>query len=119
MLKKNYIGETFPWMYRLKSTCYYSSRYPVEMDHIERRWLLSMWLVFGKENDRYIRCYAETPEPKAQKKTQSGRKSKEWVCRERRRGPSDRAKTAGGCDCHPSCGNISPFCSHFLQLRNT
>jgi len=51
--KKRCIGEEFPWMYKLKGTCYYSWMCPTEMNHIERKWSLVMWLFFRKKNDRY------------------------------------------------------------------
>ena len=54
LMKKNYIGEKIPWIYRHKGACYYSRRCPVEMDHIERKKSLVMWLFFGKKNDRYV-----------------------------------------------------------------
>lgn len=54
LLKKRYIGEKTPWIYRLRGSCYYSKRCPVEDKRIEKKWSLVMWLFFGKKNDRYM-----------------------------------------------------------------
>ena len=73
--KKRYIGERFPLRYRFQGECYYISRCPAEEGNIEKKRSLRMRLVYGKRNDRYIRCYTKTPKPKARKKARPERKS--------------------------------------------